>query len=67
MRRVLRRVRGRRTFIVPVPKSGNTRVRFLIASMQSPEEEISLRNIERSVPDIRVIILSVGGIGRIER
>jgi hypothetical protein len=48
----LREVHAEDTFIVSFPKSGNTWVRFLIACMQHPEEEISFRNIERFVPDI---------------
>jgi hypothetical protein len=48
----LREVRADDTFIVSFPKSGNTWIRFLIACMQHPEEEISFRNIERYVPDI---------------
>lgn len=48
----LREVRHDDTFIVSFPKSGNTWVRFLLASMLRPDEEISFRNIERYVPDI---------------
>jgi hypothetical protein len=48
----LREIRADDTFIVSFPKSGNTWVRFLIACMQHPEEEVSFRNIERFVPDI---------------
>lgn len=48
----LREVHPADTFIVSFPKSGNTWVRFLIACMQYPTEEISFRNIERFVPDI---------------
>ncbi|MGH7567011.1 MAG: sulfotransferase domain-containing protein [Gemmatimonadota bacterium] len=48
----LREVHPDDTFIVSFPKSGNTWVRFLIAAMQHPDEEISFRNIECFVPDI---------------
>lgn len=48
----LRKVHSDDTFIVSFPKSGNTWVRFLIAYMLNPDEEISFRNIERLVPDI---------------
>jgi estrone sulfotransferase len=48
----LREIHPADTFIVSFPKSGNTWVRFLIASMRHPAEEISFRNIEQLVPDI---------------
>lgn len=48
----LRSVHPADTFIVSFPRSGNTWVRFLIASMQHPEVEVSFRNIEQFVPDI---------------
>jgi len=48
----LRDVHSDDTFIVSFPRSGNTWVRFLIAAMCHPGEEISFRNIERYVPDI---------------
>ncbi len=48
----LRAVHPDDTFIVSFPRSGNTWVRFLIASMRHPEAEISFRNIECFVPDI---------------
>lgn len=40
------------TFIVSYPKSGNTWVRFLLASMLAPDETITFRNLERYVPDV---------------
>lgn len=48
----LRRIHPDDTYIVSFPRSGNTWVRFQIASMQHPEEGISFRNIEQFVPDI---------------
>jgi hypothetical protein len=50
------------TFIVSFPKSGNTWVRFLIASMQHPEVEINFRNIERYVPDIHKSRKAINGM-----
>ena len=48
----LREVHANDTFIASFPRSGNTWVRFLIACMRHPGEEISFRNIEQFVPDI---------------
>lgn len=48
----LREVFADDTFIVSFPKSGNTWVRFLIAAILDPNEEISFRNIEQRIPDI---------------
>ena len=48
----LREVRPDDTFIASFPRSGNTWVRFLIAGLRHPGQEISFRNIERYVPDI---------------
>lgn len=48
----LREVHPDDVFVVSYPKSGNTWVRFLIASMLHPHAEVSFRNIERFVPDL---------------
>jgi hypothetical protein len=44
-------VYGDDTFIVSYPRSGNTWVRFLIANLVYPKEEVSFANIERLIPD----------------
>lgn len=39
-------------FLVSYPKSGNTWLRFIIANLLNPEQEITFRNIEACVADI---------------
>lgn len=38
------------TFIVSFPRSGNTLIRFLIANMLSPDEPITLDNVDEFIP-----------------
>lgn len=38
------------TFIVSFPRSGNTLIRFLIANMLSPNEPITLANVDEFIP-----------------
>ena len=38
-------------FIASYPRSGNTWLRFILASLLAPSEEISFRNIDRFIPD----------------
>ncbi|MEY2479679.1 MAG: estrone sulfotransferase [Verrucomicrobiota bacterium] len=45
-------VRDDDLFIVSYPRSGNTWMRFLLASLLAPQEMITFRNIENFVPDI---------------
>jgi hypothetical protein len=40
------------TFIVSFPKSGNTWVRFLVANLLHPDEQVTFQNIERIIPDM---------------
>lgn len=44
-------VRPDDSFIASYPRSGNTWLRFIIASLLTPNEELSFRNIDRFVPD----------------
>jgi hypothetical protein len=39
------------TFLVSFPRSGNTWMRFLMANLLFPEENVSFANIERLIPD----------------
>lgn len=48
----LARIYSDDTFIVSYPRSGNTWVRFLLASLRNPDLTISFRNIEEYVPDL---------------
>jgi hypothetical protein len=48
----LKSVNKRDIFVVSYPKSGNTWVRFLIANLLHPDQEITFRNIEQFVPDL---------------
>jgi hypothetical protein len=41
-------------FLVSYPRSGNTWCRFLLASLISPHEPVTFKNIERLIPDIYV-------------
>jgi len=43
------------TFVVSYPRSGNTWTRFLIANLIRPNELVTLRNIERIVPDTHAL------------
>ena len=38
------------TFLVSYPKSGNTWVRFLLANLLFPDEEVGFANINRLLP-----------------
>lgn len=51
-RLVIDRIYPDDTFIVSYPKSGNTWMRFLVANLLHPEQEINFRNIDRFVPDV---------------
>lgn len=46
------RVRPDDVFIVSYPKSGNTWIRFLLAHLLAPADEITFRNIDDYVPDL---------------
>ena len=39
------------TLLVSYPRSGNTWIRFLIANLMHPDEDVSFANIERLIPD----------------
>ncbi|MGF1588987.1 MAG: sulfotransferase domain-containing protein [Pleurocapsa sp.] len=39
-------------FIASYPKSGNTWIRFLVANLIHPEQDINFSNIDRKIPDI---------------
>lgn len=51
-RLVINRIYPDDTFIVSYPKSGNTWMRFLLANLLHPEQEINFRNIDDFVPDV---------------
>ena len=38
-------------FLASYPRSGNTWLRFMVASLLAPHEEISFRNVDRFIPD----------------
>lgn len=46
------RIRPDDVFIVSYPKSGNTWVRFILANLLAPGENITFRNIDKYVPDL---------------
>jgi hypothetical protein len=48
----LKRVYEDDTFLVSFPKSGNTWVRFMLASLRCNTASITFRNIEQHIPDI---------------
>lgn len=53
------KVRQDDCFLASYPKSGNTWIRFILASLLSPKEEISFRNVDRYVPDPERVDFSI--------
>ena len=52
-------IRPDECFLASYPRSGNTWLRFIVASLLAPNEEISFRNIDRFVPTPECTIFDI--------